>query len=39
MPHGAKLVIIDLCYAPLIAWGPLLAAVTVAYAVRRRRHG
>ncbi|MFB4317827.1 hypothetical protein [Actinomadura sp. 21ATH] len=37
--HGAKLVIIYVCYAPLLAWGPLLAAVTVAYAVRRRRHG
>lgn len=25
------------CYAPLMLWGPLLAAVTVAYARRRRR--
>jgi hypothetical protein len=25
-------------YAPLVAWGPLLAAVTVAY-YRRRRSG
>ncbi|MEV5748909.1 hypothetical protein AB0L00_13915 [Actinoallomurus sp. NPDC052308] len=39
MPHGAKRLILELCYLPLIAWGPLLAAVTVAYAVRRRRHG
>lgn len=38
-PHGAKLVILYVCYLPLLAWGPLLAAVTVAYAVRRRRHG
>ncbi|MBC6470462.1 hypothetical protein HKK74_33985 [Actinomadura alba] len=39
LPHGAKAVILFLCYLPLVAWGPLLAAVTVAYAVRRRRHG
>jgi hypothetical protein len=39
LPHGAKAVILSLCYVPLVAWGPLLAAVTVAYAVRRRRHG
>lgn len=38
-PHGAKALITYLCYVPLVAWGPLLAAVTVAYAVRRRRHG
>jgi len=39
MPHGAKAVILYACYLPLVAWGPLLAAVTVAYAVRRRRFG
>ncbi|MFI0448577.1 hypothetical protein [Actinomadura sp. 6N118] len=39
LPHGSKGVILFVCYAPLAAWGPLLAAVTVAYAVRRRRHG
>ncbi|MEV5571292.1 hypothetical protein AB0L06_14675 [Spirillospora sp. NPDC052269] len=38
-PQGAKRVILYLCYVPLVAWGPLLAAVTVAYAVRRHRHG
>lgn len=32
MPHGAKAVILYVCYVPLVAWGPLLAAVTVAYA-------
>ncbi|TDD85930.1 hypothetical protein [Actinomadura rubrisoli] len=39
MPHGAKAVILAACYLPLVAWGPLLAAVTAAYAVRRHRHG
>ncbi|MFD0683436.1 hypothetical protein [Actinomadura fibrosa] len=39
MPHGAKAVLLYVCYLPLVAWGPLLAAVTVAYAVRRRRYG
>ncbi|HEX2314501.1 MAG TPA: hypothetical protein VHJ17_12230 [Thermomonospora sp.] len=39
LPHGAKAVILWVCYAPLVLWGPLLAAVTVAYAIRRRRHG
>jgi hypothetical protein len=39
MPHGAKAAILYACYLPLVAWGPLLAAVTAAYAVRRRRHG
>ncbi|MEU5882171.1 hypothetical protein [Spirillospora sp. NPDC047279] len=38
-PHGAKAVILYVCYLPLVAWGPLLAAVTVAYAIRRRRYG
>lgn len=39
VPQGAHLVLITVCYLPLVAWGPLLAAVTVAYAVRRRRYG
>ncbi|MFB4302192.1 hypothetical protein [Actinomadura sp. NTSP31] len=39
MPHGAKAAILYACYLPLVAWGPLLAAVTAAYAVRRHRHG
>jgi hypothetical protein len=26
----------DLCYAPLLAWGPLVAVLTVSYARRRR---
>ncbi len=33
--EGAVVVV---TYAPLLAWGPLLAALTVAY-VRRRRGG
>lgn len=24
-----------LCYAPLLAWGPLVIALTIAYALRR----
>ncbi|GAA2584443.1 hypothetical protein SMC26_02530 [Actinomadura fulvescens] len=39
LPHGDKAVILFACYIPLVAWGPLLAAVTVAYAIRRRRYG
>ncbi|MEU9193290.1 hypothetical protein [Streptomyces hundungensis] len=35
-PHGSAGVIMDLCYAPLLAWGPLVAALTIAYARRRR---
>ncbi|MEU8514370.1 hypothetical protein AB0C76_22670 [Kitasatospora sp. NPDC048722] len=34
LPHGIALGALVACYAPLIAWGPLLAAVTWAY--RRR---
>ncbi|MFJ9843730.1 hypothetical protein ACIRYZ_25395 [Kitasatospora sp. NPDC101155] len=30
-------VVLVVCYAPLLLWGPLLAAVTVAYWRRRRR--
>ena len=36
-PHGLAEVVMVACYAPLLAWGPLLAVVTVAYAVRRSR--
>jgi hypothetical protein len=38
-PRGAAGVVMAACYAPLVAWGPLLAVVTVAYVVRRTRHG
>ncbi|MFF4651589.1 hypothetical protein [Streptomyces sp. NPDC001380] len=34
-PHGGAGVVMDLCYAPLLAWGPLVAVLTVAYARRR----
>ncbi|MBR8640863.1 hypothetical protein KEF29_19935 [Streptomyces tuirus] len=34
---GWETVVFYVCYAPLLLWGPLLGAVTVAYA-RRRRH-
>ncbi len=34
--HGWHLAVFVLCYAPLLLWGPLLAALTVAY--RQRRH-
>ncbi|WP_327679990.1 hypothetical protein [Kitasatospora sp. NBC_00458] len=33
-PHGTSGVIMTLCYLPLVAWGPLVAAVTVAYTRR-----
>ena len=36
--EGAERIVLVACYAPLLLWGPLLAAVTVSYA-RRRRHG
>ncbi|MBV6700666.1 hypothetical protein KV557_26800 [Kitasatospora aureofaciens] len=36
LPHGLPLLALIVCYAPLVAWGPLLAAVTVAYHRRRR---
>ncbi|MFF0295309.1 hypothetical protein ACFYST_17425 [Kitasatospora sp. NPDC004614] len=35
-PHGLAGVVMTLCYLPLVAWGPLLAAVTVDHA--RRAH-
>lgn len=38
-PHGFAGFVMAASYAPLLAWGPLLGAVTVAYYVRRRRQG
>lgn len=35
-PHGPAGLIMDACYAPLLAWGPLVAVLTLAYARRRR---
>lgn len=35
-PHGAAAWIMNACYVPMLLWGPLLAAVAVAYCVRRR---
>ncbi|GAA1145514.1 hypothetical protein F4556_002936 [Kitasatospora gansuensis] len=37
-PHGLAGLVMTLCYAPLLLWGPLLAAVTVDY-YRRSRAG
>lgn len=37
-PHGLAGAVMTACYAPLLAWGPLLAIVTVAYYFRRTRH-
>lgn len=36
-PKGALYALMLACYAPALAWGPLLLAVTVAYARRRAR--
>ncbi|MFI2610759.1 hypothetical protein [Kitasatospora sp. NPDC018619] len=39
-PHGFAAVVMTLAYLPLVAWGPLLGAVTLDYArrtLRRRR--
>jgi hypothetical protein len=36
-PQGLAGLVMTACYAPLLAWGPLLAAVTVAYVLRRTR--
>ena len=36
-PHGFAAAVMTACYAPMLAWGPLLAVVTVAYCVRRTR--
>ncbi|WP_125778320.1 hypothetical protein [Antribacter gilvus] len=35
-PTDAQRTILVLCYAPLLAWGPLLGVLTVAYFRRRR---
>lgn len=35
--QGVERAVVTVLYAPLLLWGPLLAAVTVSYA-RRRRH-
>ncbi|MFI0710782.1 hypothetical protein ACH4SK_09030 [Streptomyces inhibens] len=35
-PKGGSAVLMTACYLPLLAWGPLLAVVTVAYYRRRR---
>lgn len=34
-PQGAAFWVMTACYAPMLAWGPLLGAVAVAYHVRR----
>ncbi|GGQ85188.1 hypothetical protein GCM10010166_64300 [Couchioplanes caeruleus subsp. azureus] len=34
-PHGIAGAVMTLCYAPMLLWGPLLAAVTVSYYRRR----
>lgn len=36
---GGARVVVGACYAPLLLWGPLLAAVTVSYARRTRPTG
>jgi hypothetical protein len=36
-PQGLAAWVMGLCYAPMVAWGPLLAAVTIAYYRRRTR--
>ncbi|MFD3655276.1 hypothetical protein [Streptomyces sp. NPDC058620] len=36
-PDGGHYWLMTACYLPLLAWGPLLAVVTVAYYRRRRR--
>ncbi|GAA2002055.1 hypothetical protein [Catenulispora subtropica] len=38
-PHGVAVFVLDLCYAPIVLWGPLLVAVTVHYCRRRRAAG
>ncbi|MEU6234044.1 hypothetical protein [Kitasatospora sp. NPDC047058] len=34
-PRGTAGLVMDLCYAPMLAWGPLVGILTVAYARRR----
>ncbi|EME99089.1 hypothetical protein J7W19_15395 [Streptomyces mobaraensis NBRC 13819 = DSM 40847] len=36
-PKGVAYLVMTACYAPLLAWGPLLAVVTAHYWLRRRR--
>jgi hypothetical protein len=36
-PHGFAAFVMTACYAPMLAWGPLLGVVTVAYFLRRTR--
>ncbi|SNR63825.1 hypothetical protein SAMN06265355_10584 [Actinomadura mexicana] len=36
--EGWRLALFVVSYGPLVFWGPLLAAATVAYCLRRRRH-
>ncbi|MEV6209312.1 hypothetical protein [Kitasatospora sp. NPDC051914] len=36
-PHGFAGLVMTLCYLPLVAWGPLLGAVTIDYARRTLR--
>lgn len=36
-PNGVAGVIMTVAYAPMLAWGPLLGVVTVAYHLRRRQ--
>jgi hypothetical protein len=36
-PHGLAGFVMAAAYAPMLAWGPLLGAVTIAYYRRRRR--
>ncbi|MFI1968476.1 hypothetical protein [Streptomyces cinnamoneus] len=38
-PKGGSAWLMTACYVPLLAWGPLLAVVTVAYYRRRRATG
>jgi hypothetical protein len=38
-PHGVAGFVMAAAYAPMLAWGPLLAAVTIAYVRRRRSSG
>jgi hypothetical protein len=38
-PEGLKYWVMTACYVPLLAWGPLLFVVTVAYGRRRRGGG
>lgn len=38
-PHGTAGLVMDACYAPLLAWGPLVVLTTLAYARRRFQTG